>query len=80
MGIIVNKNNNLEDELSRRIDADLRAKLSGNSAPIDDGEPQTDFTEDTEYMKDYKKTGRFSWVWVVLIFLAIIALIAIVFL
>ena len=77
MGIIVNKENQ-NDELSRRIDADLRAKLSGNSREENE-EPQTDFTEDTEYMKDYKKTGRFSWFWVVLIFLAIVALVAIVF-
>ena len=28
MGVIVNKENNLNDELSRRIDADLRAKMS----------------------------------------------------
>ena len=78
MSIIVNKENNLDNELSRRIDADLRAKLSGNSRD-DENEPQTDFTEETEYMKDYKKTGRFGWVWAVLIILAIIALIIIVF-
>ena len=77
MGIIVNKENQ-ENELTRRIDADLRAKLSGNSRE-DTEEPQTDFTEDTEYMKDYKKTGRFSWVWAILIFLAVLALIAIIF-
>ena len=77
MGIIVNKENQ-ENELTRRIDADLRAKLSGNSREENE-EPQTDFTEDTEYMKDYKKTGRFSWLWVILIFLALLSLIAIVF-
>lgn len=76
MGIIVNKDNKLDNELSRRIDADLRAKLTGNSRE-DENEPKTDFTDDTEYMKDYKKTGRFSWVWVILIILAIVALIAI---
>lgn len=78
MGIIVNKDNKLDNELTRRIDADLRAKLSGNTLP-EDGTPQTDFTEDTEYMQDYKKTGRFSWVWVVLGFLAVVALVAIMF-
>lgn len=78
MGIIVNKEHNQDNELSRRIDADLRAKLTGNTRE-DENEPKTDFTDDTDYMKDYKKTGRFGWLWVVLIVLAIIALIAIVF-
>lgn len=78
MSIIVNKENNLDSELARRIDADLRAKLSGNSIE-DDPEPQTDFTEETEYMRDYQKTSRFSWLWIILIFLAAIASIAIIF-
>lgn len=77
MGVIVNKNNLHKNELSRRIDADLKAKqmatadIEGNSDP--------DFEEDSAYLKDMKKTGRFSWVWVVLIVLAILSVISIVF-
>ena len=74
MGVIVNKENNQNDELSRRIDVDLRSKLSGNSQ-IDGNGP--DLAEDAEYMRDLKKTGRFAWVWVVLIILAIFSLILI---
>ena len=74
MGVIVNKENNQNDELSRRIDADLRSKLSGNSQIDGDG---PDLAEDAEYMRDLKKTGRFAWVWVVLIILAIFSLILI---
>ena len=75
MGVIVNKTNQQNDELSRRIDADLRAKIA-TPAPADDN---PDFVEDSDYAKDFKKTSRFAWVWVVLIFLAILSLIFIIF-
>jgi hypothetical protein len=74
MGVIVNKDNSKSDELSRRIDADLREKLSGNSRVSSD---DPDLAEDAEYLKDLKKTGRFSWVWAVLVILAILSLILI---
>ena len=80
MGVIVNKKNYKNDELSRRIDADLRAKaletVGGDDRDIED----PDFAEDSEYVRDFKKTGRFGWVWVVLIVLAILSVISIVFL
>lgn len=75
MGIIVNKENSQNNELSKRIDADLRARQLA-SADIE-GDP--DFAEDSEYVKNMKKTSRFSWVWLVLIVLAIISVISIVF-
>ena len=74
MGVIVNKENEKSNELSQRIDADLRAKLSGNSR-IEDEDP--DFAEDAAYLKDLKKTGKFGWVWIVLIVGAILTLISI---
>ena len=72
MGIIVNKNDNLNDELSRRISADLRARA------VSEATEDPDFVEDAEYIGDLKKTGRFSWIWIVLVVLAIIALVLIV--
>ena len=77
MGIIVNKENTNNNDLSRRIDADLRARQLA-SADIE-GEPDPDFAEDSEYVKNMKKTGRFSWIWLVLIVLAILSIISIVF-
>lgn len=77
MAVIVNKENNKNDDLSRRIDADMRAKLSGNSR-VKSADP--DLADDAEYLKDLKKTGKFGWVWVVLIVLAILSLISIFFL
>ena len=53
MGVIVNKENQENDELSRRITADLRARAVAE--------------------------GRFGWVWIVLIVLAILSLISIIF-
>ena len=77
MGVIVNKNNQQDNELSRRIDADLREKALKASGVVGDAETP-DFAEDTEYVRDFKKTSRFGWVWVVLIILAIISIISIV--
>ena len=81
MGVIVNKENNLDNELSRRIDADLRARAM-ETVDIDGGEGdsvETDFIDDSEYMKDLKRTSKFGWMWIVLIVLAILSLISIMF-
>lgn len=77
MGVIINKKDD-DNELSRRITADLRAKAM-EAVDVDGGE-DVDLAEDAEYLRDLKKTGRFSWVWIVLIVLAILSLISIVFL
>ena len=69
MGVIVNK----ETELTRRISADLRAR-----AVAEEKSKDPDFAEDSEYVKDFKKTGSFGWVWFVLVALALISLIIIV--
>ena len=76
MGVIVNKENS-NDELSRRIDADLRTKMAEGTGVIDGETP--DLVDESEYVKDFKKTSKFGWVWVVLIALAIISLISIIF-
>ena len=75
MGIIVNKENQENDELSRRISADLRARAVAEGA---DGK-EVDLVEDARYLKDTKKTSRFGWIWIVLIILAILSIISIVF-
>lgn len=74
MAVIVNKKEET-DELTQRINADLRAKAA-ETADINDGS-DVDLAEDAEYLKDLKKTGRFSWVWIVLVVLAILSLIVI---
>ena len=76
MGVIVNKENS-NDELSRRIDADLRTKMTEGTGVIDGETP--DLVDEAAYVKDFKKTSKFGWVWVVLIALAIISLISIIF-
>ena len=71
MGIIVNKEDDKNDALTARINADLREKMQTTSAQTDD----PDLVEDTDYVKEYKKTSHFGWVWIVLIALAILSLI-----
>lgn len=71
MGVIVNKENQ-NDELSRRINADLRAKAVAMAEDDD-----VDLAEDAEYLRDLKKTGRFGWVWILLVTLAILSLVII---
>lgn len=73
MGIIVNKEDNKNNDLEQRISADLRAKAV---AEAPDGEV-TDFTDGSDYIADTKKTGRFAWVWIILVILAIISLVII---
>lgn len=77
MGVIVNKEDTNKNELTRRIDADLKAKQLA-SADVE-GNPDPDFADDSEYVRNMKKTSRFSWVWLVLIGLAILSIIIIVF-
>ena len=85
MGVIVKKDEDTNEELTRRINADLRAKMYSSSEDDDDYDDGSglkrkkdpDFVEDSEYTKDFKKTSRFGWVWVVLIVLAILSIISI---
>lgn len=73
MGIVVNKEDSKNQDLERRISADLRKKAA-EKAP--DGEV-TDFENDSEYIKNTKKTSKFAWVWAILIILAIISIVII---
>ncbi len=68
MGVIVNKENEKNTELSKRISADLRAKAA-------EAKEDVDLAEDAEYLKNLRKTSKFGWVWVVLIVLAILSLV-----
>ena len=76
MGIIVNKDEDKNNELTNRINADLRAKMSEASNISAD----PDLVEDSDYTKDLKTTSRFGWIWIVLIILAALALVVIVLL
>lgn len=74
MGIMVSKDLSNNSELNRRISSDLRARSQQHSYPQD-----ADRDVEAETTPDTKKTGRFTWVWVILIILAIISLICIAF-
>ena len=72
MGIMVSKDETNSD-LDRRISADLRtrAQKSAHKDP--------DYVNDAEYIEGTKKTGKFTWVWWVLIVLAAVSLLCIIF-
>ena len=74
MGVIVSKTQD-RTKLQKRITADLRNRSQTAHSGKTSKDP--DFAEDSAYVKDLKNTGRFSWIWIVLIVLAIIALIII---
>lgn len=73
MSIVTNKDED-KSRLSQRINADLRDKMAETSKISDD----PDLIEDSEYVKDMKKTGKFGWIWIVLIILAVMSLISII--
>ncbi|MBR2659735.1 hypothetical protein IKF40_00215 [Candidatus Saccharibacteria bacterium] len=73
MGIIVSKNNDENSRLNERITADLRERATAEAIAND-----PDLVEDADYTKDLKKTGKHTWIWVVLVVLALISLVIIV--
>ena len=77
MGIIVTKDDDKKSELTRRINADLVEK-SRRTSKQSGMRRDPDFVEDSDYSEDLKTTGRFSWVWFILIGLALISLVIIV--
>lgn len=73
MGIIVSKNGDQNSRLTERINTDLRIHAQSTARATD-----PDFVEESEYLKDSRKTDQFSWIWFVLIVLALISLIFII--
>ncbi|MBR3163923.1 hypothetical protein IKF15_01285 [Candidatus Saccharibacteria bacterium] len=70
MGILV-ENNNERTRLTERISADLRERTTGTSR---DDAAMPDLVEDSEYLRNTKRTSRSSWFWIALVVLALIAL------
>ena len=75
MGILVSKDEDENSVLQERINADLRERIQKQSGEDD---VEKDFAENSEYVKQLQKTGRFSWVWFVLVILAILSLVFII--
>ncbi|MBQ3275048.1 hypothetical protein IJH46_01340 [Candidatus Saccharibacteria bacterium] len=77
MGVMVTKDEDDNVELTRKINSDLRERVQKTQNV--DGNSE-EFNEDSEYLKDYEKTGKFSWIWFVLIALALVSLVFIILL
>ncbi len=73
MGIMISKDLEQKSELNRRIASDLRARTASVER-LHTPEP-----DDETEIENTKKTGRFTWVWIILIVLAIISLFCILF-
>jgi len=73
MGIMMTKEQDRNSELNDRIAADLRTRAQSSSRET------PDYVDESAYVKDTKKTGKFTWVWIVLVILAAISLICIIF-
>ena len=71
MGVLVTKDTEFNSKLNERISADLRAR----TAKMKNVGDEPDGVEDADYVKDLKKTGKFSWIWLILIGLAAASLI-----
>lgn len=69
MGLIVNKEIEKNSELNDRIAADLRKRAIENSKASD-----VDLVEDSDYARNLKRTGKFSWIWFILVGLALLSL------
>ncbi|MBQ3306519.1 LPXTG cell wall anchor domain-containing protein [Candidatus Saccharibacteria bacterium] len=74
MGVIVSKDRDQNSRLTERINSDLRERAMKSSSDVKD----PDLAEDSEYVRDFKKTGHFGWIWFVLIGLALISIVIIV--
>lgn len=77
MGVMVTKDEDDNRTLSRRINADLKEKVERTQ--MADGE-DPDFIANSEYFEQYEKTGRFGWIWFILIILAVASLVFIILL
>ena len=71
MGVIVHKEQERNTELSRKIAADLKIKAEQSAS-------SPDLVDESDYLANSKTTGRYSWFWLILVGLAILALVLIV--
>lgn len=69
MGIIVNQQDN-RTELQKKIAAELTDKAKKKKAREDD---LPDGVEDSAYVEGTQHTGKFAWLWVVLVVVIVIA-------
>ena len=74
MGIMLNREDDQNAELTRRIDADLREKMEASSKSNSE-QKDPDFAEDSEYVKELSKTGKYAWIWVVVGAVVVVGLI-----
>lgn len=75
MAIMMSNEQERNSRLNERITSDLRERTQGSAGR----DAEVDFTGSDTTQRNTKKTGRFTWIWVVLIVLAILSLVSIAF-
>lgn len=75
MGIIV-KQDDRRSELQKRIAADLADKAKKKNDPPAD---LPDGVDDSAYMEGTSQTGRFAWIWVIVIGVIVVGSVAYLF-
>ncbi len=73
MGVMATKEEDNNADLTNQINADLREKLARTQS-VEGEEGDVDYSE-ADYLKEYNKTGRFGWIWLILIALAVASLV-----
>ena len=76
MGIMVTKEDDLNADLTRRITTDLREKMD-ETQKLEKPDKDPDLVEDSEYAKDFSKTSKYAWVWILVGVVIVIALVVI---
>ncbi len=74
MGIMVTKNEDKNDELTRRINADLREKRNKTSKQ-DGDKKDPDLVEDSDYVRDMKETQKYAWLWLICGIVGVVAIV-----
>lgn len=75
MAIMTSNEQERNSRLDQRITSDLRERTQSSAGRG----TEIDFTGEEAAAKNTKKTGRFTWIWVILIVLAVLSLVSIAF-
>lgn len=75
MAIMMSNEQERNSRLNERITSDLRERTQSSAGR----DAEVDFTGSDTAQRNTRKTGRFTWIWVVLIVLAILSLVSIAF-
>lgn len=77
MGLFIRQDDN-RSELQRRVAAELSEKARKRAEL--ENQPQPDGVNDSAYVKDTQGTSKYAWIWILLIFVGVVAIVISMFL